>query len=361
MDATGAPLGPAVSRMADDWPRSAPAPLIHARLRAAPEDFVVEEQMPFTPAGAGEHLWLKISKRGLNTDRAAQVLAKAAGVARRDVGYAGMKDRHAVTVQWFSLHVPGRTPEFSALPPGLEVLEAVRHTRKLRIGALAGNRFTILLRECTGDREATARRIEELRVRGVPNYFGEQRFGHEGGNLERARAMFAGADKTGDRKLRGIYLSAARSLLFNEVLARRVADGAWDRMLAGDVMILNGSRSFFVPEAMDAILARRLDEGDIHPSGPLWGKGALPTGGRARELEQAIAAEHSGFATGLEAAGLEQERRALRVIPTELEAEWLDAATLRLRFALPAGSYATAVLREVADYRTEDHAGGGSG
>ncbi len=352
------------------WPRTTAPVLTAATLRTAPEDFIVEEQMPYTLSGAGEHLWVKLRKRGYNTEQVAKQLARTAGVTRREVGYAGMKDRHAISVQWFSLHLAGRPdPDWSSLPDGMTVVESTRHSRKLKTGALAGNRFIIVLRDCLGERDAVLRRGEEIRTRGVPNYFGEQRFGHGGGNVAAARAMFAGSGNVreaasgtslsrgprlvpiGDRKQGGIYLSAARSQLFNEVLGRRVTAGTWDQALAGDAMILNGSRSFFVPEVIDATIRQRLAEGDIHPSGPLWGRGELPTRSAVRELEAAVAAEHSDLVRGLEAAGLEQERRALRVIPREFNAQWLDASTLSLAFVLPPGSYATMLLRELADYR----------
>ena len=341
-----------------DWPRTAVPPLTAATLRAAPEDFVVEEQMPFVLAGAGEHLWLKVRKRGFNTEQVAKQLARLAGVTRREVGYAGMKDRHAVAVQWFSLYLPGRAdPDWGALPDGMNIVEGARHTRKLKTGALSGNRFEIVLRNCRGDRAAALRRSAEIGTRGAPNYFGEQRFGHGGANIAEARAMFAGEGKRCDRKQSGIYLSAARSFLFNAVLAQRVRAGTRDAAMDGDAMILNGTRSFFVPETVDDTIRRRLAEGDIHPSGPLWGRGELPTRAATRALEQAVADEHPDLARGLERAGLDQERRALRVIPRDLQAEWLDDTSLRLSFGLPAGTYATALLRELATYTTASHLG----
>jgi tRNA pseudouridine13 synthase len=334
------------------WPRTAPPPCTSAVLRASPEDFVVEERLPFSLSGAGEHLWLKVRKRGLNTDQVAGLVARAAGVKRRDVGYAGMKDRHAVTVQWVSVHLPGRAdPDLSgALPAGCEILETARHSRKLQTGAHAGNTFTIVLRDCHGDRDEIARRIEVIGRHGVPNYFGEQRFGRGGENVERARAMLAG-ETVHDRHRRGIYLSAARSFLFNEVLAKRVTDGSWDRPFDGEVFILNGTRSFFLPEKLDETIARRLREHDIHPSGPLWGQGELPTRGEARALEQAVADTEPALVAGLAQAGLKQERRSLRLVPSGLRAEWLESTVLRLEFALPTGTFATALLRELADYR----------
>ncbi len=335
-----------------DWPRTAPPP-VSGVLRAAPEDFIVDEILTIDLSGSGEHVWLKVRKRGWTTDRVAQQLARAAEVARRDVGYAGMKDRHAVTTQWFSVQLPGRdTPPWAEkLPSGIEVLEEVRHARKLQSGALAGNRFDITLRECTGDRALLMARVETLRTRGVPNYFGEQRFGHHGANVERARAMFAGKLRTRDRALRGIYLSAARSYLFNEVLAQRVRAGNWDVGLDGEAFQLAGSHSFFIAEHMDAALNDRLLARDIHPSGPLWGQGEALPRDSVRRMEDEVLARHADLAAGLAAAGLRQERRALRLFPQDLAVEWIDAASLRIGFQLPPGSYATVVLRELVDYR----------
>lgn len=335
------------------WPRAGAPPLTAAVLRATPEDFLVEEQIPYALVGTGEHLWVKVRKRGLNTEQVAKQLARLAGITRREVGYAGMKDRHAVTVQWFSLYLPGRPdPEWGALPEGVAILESLRHSRKLKTGALSGNRFVIVLRDCQGDRDAVLHRVEEIGTRGVPNYFGEQRFGHAGGNIAAARAMFSGQLTVRDRKQGGIYLSAARSFLFNQVLARRVLAATWDRAMEGDALNLNGSRSFFVPETIDETIHRRIAAGDVHPSGPLWGRGELATQMAVRVLETEVAAEHADLAQGLERAGLEQERRALRLFPRELRAEWLDAQTLRLEFSLPPGSYATVLLRELAVLNT---------
>lgn len=335
------------------WPRSAPPPLTVAVLRAEPEDFVVEEQMAFALAGHGEHLWVKLRKRGFNTEQAARELARVAGVHRRDVGYAGMKDRHAVTVQWFSLHLAGRTdPAWGGLPDGMQVLEATRHTRKLKTGALEGNCFRITLRDCQGDVEPLRRRLETICRLGVPNYFGEQRFGHDGDNIRHARAMFAGTENVRDRHRHGLYLSAARSFLFNEVLAERIRTATWQTPLAGEAYILAGTNSFFVAESADETIQRRLQEHDVHLSGPLWGEGEPPTQAEVRRLEMQVAASHPELARGLAQAGLRQERRALRVVPSGLMAEALDASGWRLTFCLPAGCYATAVLRELADYRS---------
>jgi len=337
------------------WPRTAAAPLTAAVMRASPDDFRVEELMRIEPEGHGEHLWVKVRKRNWNTDQVARQLARLAGITPRAVGYAGMKDRRAVTVQWFSLQLPGRPdPGWEGLPPGIEVLAAVRHNRKLQRGALAGNRFEIVLRECAGDGAELVRRLAEIGREGVPNYFGEQRFGRNGANMDRARELFSGSGASPDRHRRGLYLSAARAFLFNEVLAERIRSGSWQTPLPGEACLLAGSNSFFVIDAVDEVVRQRLSEHDIHLSGPLWGEGDLPTRATVQAIEQAVAVRNPDLVAGLAHARLRQERRALRVIPAGIEREAEGTDSWRLRFSLPSGSYATAVLRELAEYRVAE-------
>ena len=275
-------------------------------------------------------------------------LARFVDISPVGIGFAGLKDRHAVTRQAMSVHLAGRAePDWSAFPhEGVRILDSARHRRKLKRGALAGNRFILTLRDVRGDREAAERVLTAIAARGVPNYFGDQRFGRGGANVDRARAMFAG--KRVDKRTRSMLLSAARSELFNRVLAGRVADGCWDTPLDGEIWALAGSRSWFGPESFDATLADRLARGDIHPSGPLWGKGEPPTTADAGARERETGAAEPELTAGLVAAGMDQERRALRLMPQQLAWEWLDDRSLQLRFALPAGSYATVVVRELA-------------
>jgi tRNA pseudouridine13 synthase len=321
-------------------------PALTGRLRARPEDFEVEEDLGFAPSGAGEHLMLWVEKRGANTEWVARQLARLAGIAPVGVGFAGLKDRHAVTRQWFSLHLPGReAPDFAATPiEGVRVLEAHRHARKLPRGALAGNRFRLVLREIAGDRDAAAAALDRIAAEGLPNGFGEQRFGREGGNLPRAKAMFAG--RRVDRAERGILLSAARSALFNRVLAARIADGSWNRLRDGDVAQLDGTGSVFGPVTPDAELDSRCAALDLHPTGPLWGSGVLRSAGSVHALEAAVGAADAELSGGLVAAGLRQERRALRVRVDRLDHRF-EGDALHLSFGLPAGAYATALVREV--------------
>ena len=322
-------------------------------LRARMDDFVVDEVLGFAPDDEGEHLLLRVRKRGANTDWVGRQLARFAGVRPADVSYAGLKDRNAVTTQWFSLRLAGRPePDWSALAvEGVEVLESARHRRKLRRGALQGNRFEIAVRDLSGPAADLESRLQAVRDHGVPNYFGPQRFGRDGGNLERAEALFAGRFRESNRNRRGIYLSAARSFLFNEVLAHRVREGTWDRALPGEALMLAGSRSFFLAEEVDAEVERRLAAGDIDPSGPLWGRGEPPVRDEVLALEEGVLGPYPLFREGLEAAGMRPERRPLRLRPEGLEGE-PEGEGLRIRFTLPAGAYATTVVRELV--RTEE-------
>jgi tRNA pseudouridine13 synthase len=330
-------------------PRAHGDAVLTARTRVVPEDFLVEEVPGFEPSGSGEHLLLTIEKRGMNTAFAAKRIAQWAKVPELAVSYAGLKDRHAVTRQRFSVHLPKKiAPDLATLESSeLRVLEHAWHARKLPRGALAGNRFVLVLRDVDGDRAAIEERLQAIARRGVPNYFGEQRFGRGGGNVAQALAMFAG--RRVRREERTLLLSAARSELFNRVLAARVLAGNWDGPLAGEVWSLDGSRSVFGPEPFTDELARRLAAFDIHPSGPLWGRGELRTRDEAAALErQALAGEPcAALREGLEQAGLEQERRALRLRPSDLEWHWLAPDALQLAFALPPGAYATVVLAEL--------------
>ena len=345
----------------DAPPRAHGDAVLTATIRQDAEDFRVDELDAFAPSGQGEHLLLTIEKRGMNTQFVARLLAQWAGVDERAVGYAGLKDRHALTTQRFSVQLPGRAdPEIAALEAmaagagqGLRVLAAARHSRKLPRGALAGNRFVLTLREVEGDAAAIDARLQRIADAGVPNYFGEQRFGHGGGNTAKALAMFAAPRRRIAREQRAMLLSSARSALFNRVLAVRVDAGSWARGLDGEVWMLAGTRSVFGPEARSAELDARAAAHDIHPTAPLWGRGALRSAGEARACELAALddPEAAALRAGLEHAGLEQDRRATRLLPGALAWAWPDAATLTLAFALPAGCYATAVLAELGAIR----------
>lgn len=332
-------------------PRAYGAPLCAGRLRTEPEDFVVEEQLGFEPAGTGQHVLLRVRKRGANTQWIAGALARVCGCAPRDVGYAGLKDRHAVATQWFTVPRSRLAPEDWTGIAGSEyqVLEAHRHSRKLPRGALAGNRFVITVRDTAIDDAALAGRLAAMETRGVPNYFGPQRFGRGGANLERMHEDLR-ALKPAER---GFVLSAARSLIFNAVLAERVGDGSWERLEPGDLANLDGRASHFGVEAVDETLAARCARLDIHPTGPLWGRGAPRSGGKVLALEQRVAAGLTAACELVTRAGMEQERRSLRLAVRGLRWRRENDAIV-IEFRLGRGAYATAVLREVfaldADY-----------
>ena len=330
-----------------ELPRAYGAPPLTAELRRTPEDFRVDEILGYDADGEGEHALLWVEKRDANTDWVARELARFAGAPPLNVGYAGLKDRHAVTRQAFTVQLAGKPdPDWSAFPHAeVKVLASTRHKRKLKRGALRGNRFVLVMRDVQGDKTRAEEILQAIVARGVPNYFGEQRFGREGGNVAQARAMFAG--RRVDRDKRSILLSAARSHIFNNVLAARVERDVWDKPLDGDIWSLAGSRSWFGPEPFDDTLAARLAQGDIHPSGPLWGQGEPPTTSAAGDLERHIAAAHTDLTNGLAAARMEQERRPLRLMLKDLRWRWLDDETLELAFELPAGAYATVVAREL--------------
>lgn len=360
-----------------DLPYAFGRPGARATLRATPDDFEVHELLDFEPDGDGDHVLLQIQKRNTNTEWLARQLAKFAQVKHVDVGYCGLKDRNGVTTQWFSINLIKKIePDWKALESGdLRVLRAERHRRKLKRGAHSGNRFVITLRDVNGDAAEIESRVREATRNGVPNYFGEQRFGFDAGNVQKAREMFANEkippfEKGGvggisavaeenpprspfskgggnDRHTRGLYLSAARSYLFNLVLAQRVSNGTWNRPFPGDAFILNGTNSFFVMDDIDAVTEERIASGDIHPSGPLWGKGELPCRGVIRDLEQTLLASEQLIREGLEREGLKQERRALRLPVRDLETSWPEPTALQLRFTLQTGAYATTVIREL--------------
>jgi tRNA pseudouridine13 synthase len=343
----------------DHWRRAAlePAfawggPLGAGTLRATPEDFEVTEILGFSASGEGPHALLLVRKRGANTEWVARELARAVGCKPFEVGFAGLKDRDAVTTQSFT--VPrGKRPaeEFIGLRgEGFEVLESTAHQRKLPRGALQGNRFVITVRNVQCDAASLAARIEVIGGQGIPNYFGPQRFGRDAGNLEQvlraAEAIAQGRRRGGRGPDQGFMLSAARSVLFNAILAARVEQGSWNRLLAGDVANLDGRGSVFPVENPDAELEARCAALDIHPTAPLPGEGTSLARGAVLELEEATIARFPEALQVIRAERMNAERRATRIRVRDLAHE-LDADVLRLRFALDAGSFATTLLREL--------------
>ena len=313
-----------------DWPRALGGAAIRADFRTEPEDFVVDELAAPEPApapGESEHVLVQVRKRGTNTGYVAQQLAQLAGVQSKDVGYYGLKDRHAVTTQWFSVWLAQKPePDWQRVnDEEISVLQHFRGLRKLRRGEHLGNRFQIRLRNVQGDRDAAEGVLAKVPA-GVPNYFGEQRFGHNGGNLDLVNRIVADEEAGKRRRIprnqKAFAMSAARSWLFNQVLASRVEQGNWLQVIAGE------------PEEAG--------------SGPLWGRGRNPASDEQLALEQEAMAPWKPWCDWLEHCGLSQERRGLVLQPQGFQARW-EGDDLILNFALPPGTFATAVLREVAE------------
>jgi tRNA pseudouridine13 synthase len=330
-----------------DPPRAHGAPLARGTLRVEPEDFVVEEDLGFGASGTGQHVLLKVRKRNANTQWVVRELAKICGCHPRDIGYAGLKDRRAIAIQWLTVPQSRLTLDIwrTVREPDFEVLEAEAHSRKLPRGALAGNRFMVRIRNIEVDAAAFAARVAEIGRRGVPNYFGPQRFGRDASNL----ARIADSLRALRHQERGFVLSAARSLVFNAALAERVTDGSWEHLESGDIANLDGRGSIFPVDALDQTLTERCAQLDIHPTGPMWGRGIPATHGRVLDLETRVAAEFPEPCALTAEAGMEQERRALRLAVRDLTWERESDAVIVVRFRLMRGSFATMVVREIVD------------
>ncbi len=330
------------------WPYAMGEPCCCGVIRSHPEDFIVTEKLGFELTGEGEHVFLYIEKTNTNTQWVAEQLAKFANVRRFDVGYAGLKDRNAVTRQWFSIYLPkDLNVDWKAFAlDDVQILQQTRHKKKLRRGTLKANHFTIILRNLTGDLTQLHQRLSTVREKGVPNYFGYQRFGHQGNNITQAEMLFEKKIKV-SRDKRSLYLSSIRSWLFNCVLASRIAAGTWQKLIPGDIMMLTGCRSFFAADENDLNLQQRIDESEISPTGPLYGSGdPIPTK-QVQALERGILEHYPKWLNGLQSAGLTQERRPLRLPMTSLTWEFTGDEVLTLDVDLPSGSFATAFLREI--------------
>lgn len=367
-------------------PQPMQPPLAQATYKAHATDFVVNEILPLDFTGEGEHLWLHIEKLGMNTAYLAKLLSEWAEIPLRDVGYSGLKDRHALTTQWFSLRIPKKQlPESEFAPVDISANESLTilaqqwHNKKLNRGTHKANQFIITLRDIQfadlevtaseqdlsakqSDKSAVEQHLANISTTGVPNYFGPQRFGRNGNNVREALALFArpapesrpqpkkSKRKQAPREQNSMELSAARSLIFNEILAARVRDGSWTTGLAGEVFNLDGSGSIFASEAIDETLQTRLASGDIHPTAVLWGVGNDKISGAAAAIENEIVQNDPllhQLATGLEKRDIKAQRRALRLPIEGLSWEWQDIDNepiLVLSFTLTTGSFATSVL-----------------
>ena len=318
-------------------------------LKANPEDFLVVEDLGFAPDGEGEHLLVRILKSGCNTRFVADALAKFLKVPAREVSFAGQKDKHAVTEQWLCARLPGKEmPDMSKFQlEGCQVLEFARHKRKLRLGALKGNRFTLVLREIS-DRSDVEARLQAIAEKGVPNYFGAQRFGINGSNLHGALRWAESGGPVRDRNKRSFWLSAARSALFNQQVSVRLKKPDFNQVVDGDALQLAGRGSWFVAtDAEMPDLQSRVDARDLMITASLPGSGEWGSQRAALAFEQQTLADETLLQSLLVREKVEAARRAMLLYPQQLCWEWCDDVTVKVKFWLPAGSFATSVVREL--------------
>jgi len=367
-----------------DLPRAWGEPLATARIKCSPADFIVREVLDFDFDQQGEHVYLHIRKCGLNTHDVEEQLQRQFRCGSVDIGVSGLKDKNAVTDQWFSVRSAMNVNETTLttadinfpVPVGeFVVLESCRHTRKLRRGAHQNNRFIIILRELAATDLNAARaeidnRLDTIARHGFANYFGPQRFGFGQQNLFKAERYFSNPKRKISRVQRSLVISSARSLLFNRVCAERVKQSNWNVPMAGEPMLLSGSHSFFVnaespdnavPTALlenngtghttaneaEATVAERCRVHDIHPTGPLWGQGEMLSVDECQQFELELLKDYPSFTDGLAKVGLKQQRRALRAEVKQLQWRWGDSGVLTLDFSLAKGVYATSFLSEL--------------
>lgn len=368
------------------WSRLYGDALGYADLKQEMHDFIVEEQLGFEPSGEGEHIFLWLEKANLNTAFVAESLAKFSKLHLRDITYAGRKDKFALTRQWFGVHIANKKePNWNEFTlDGAKILKVTRNDRKLRVGVLKGNKFELILRNLRPSIEhgakfgaesffeALSHRLELIKHQGAPNYYGSQRFGEiriasqdpqsigseqsvsthslrQGGNLSLAEKLLSG-EAIRNRNKRSMAISALRSWLFNEVIHERITQHSFHQALLGDAMQLSGSNSFFVfeDEAEQTIIVQRLAEFDINITAPLWGDGKLHSAKAAKDLELKCATQFPDIIKTLNALGLKQERRAIRIIPQDFKWQ-IEDNNLKMQFSLPAGCFATSIVRELVN------------
>lgn len=331
------------------WPRAFGGPAGQGRLKVQPQDFQVDELLGFEPEGQGDFLWLQWHKTATNSRWLAAQLADIVGLPEAQVGYGGLKDRHAVTSQWFSLALPeGREPDWTSLSiQGCELLRCSRHPRPLRRGDHEANAFVIRIRDFSGDLGRFGQVFSLIEQQGFPNWFGEQRFGHEGSNLEAARAWFAGEMRP-KRSEQGFLLSAVRGLLFNQVLARRIEAACWNSPLDGDLMEAAADGYCFALPRLDEASVQQCQRLEASPTGPLYGDGEPRPRLAALALEQEALSQSGFWCQGIKRQRMRAARRPLRALMQD--ASWRQEANdLILSFRLGTGSYATALLSELLE------------
>lgn len=321
-------------------------------IRSSANDFKVTEINNIECSGQGEHLWLYIEKINSNTDWIAKQLANICQVPRKRVSFAGLKDRNAITQQWFSIQLPKISDVDqiqSALPPEVIVKNAQRHHKKLKVGQLDNNQFEITIRDINGDRNNIEDNINQVKSFGVPNYFGPQRFGIDLGNISKAQDWFSGSYQPKTTHLKSLLISTSRSHIFNAIVAHRIKKNQWRNAIPGDILQLDGSRSWFhAADATEEEIKQRLAAFDLHITAAMWGENDVQSTDDCALIESHVAEQYDEYLHGLKKFRLRQDRRSIRINVSDLKYQWQDH-DLILTFTLPPGSYATSVIREIID------------
>jgi len=319
-------------------------------LRHLIADFQVTEILGFEPSGQGEHLFLYIEKQDLNSQDIVQLLSKFTGVHQKNIGLAGLKDKRAITRQFFSILTTGmKTVDWTDFNSDqVQILSSSPHLKKCRRGVLKANQFKIVVRHIKGDKTQIEQKFQLIKQQGFPNYFTAQRFGIQGRNLIRADQLFSEKPPRFKRQQKSFVYSAARSWIFNLILSERIKDHSWNQVKAGDLMNLAGTNQLFESDIKDPALTQRLIDFDIHPTGLLMGKEHKGRVSKADTeiLENKVLEPFKHWQQGLIKEGVEIQRRPLRAVANDLEWVWQEDSLI-LTFELGKGSYATALLREL--------------
>jgi tRNA pseudouridine13 synthase len=322
-------------------------PELSGTIKSSPMDFEVSEQLGFEPGGAGEHLFLYVQKTNLTTHEMIEQLAGRLAMKPRDIGYSGLKDKHAITRQWLSLHLPGakQKPKIED-HESYQVLRAEWHDKKLRVGVHRSNEFNVIIRDVKGQSESLNQKIVQIRDSGFVNYFGQQRFGQQQDNVEQAIRVLNNRHKLKrlSRNKKSLYISALRSELFNQIMARRIQQGIWQQPIDGDAYMLAGTQSVFTEDLSEEII-KRYHEKDIHCGISLYGIGMSRLQGEAERLEQEVIHSQEQIKHTLEDLDIKRSLRSNRALVDNFYVSHEAAENIiRVQVTLGKGSYLTTLL-----------------
>lgn len=325
-------------------------PTLSACIKEQAEDFEVIENLGFEPSGDGEHLFLWIEKSGCTTSELIRVLSESLQVPEKLISSSGLKDKLAVTRQWISIHLPSvrDIPDIET-PQNIQILDADWHHKKLRTGTHRSNHFKIVAQKVNGEIEPLKKVVALIRKQGFANYFGEQRFGVKGDNVELALRKLGSKKKLG-RYQKSLYLSALRSDLFNQILHHRIASGYWESPLSGDLWMLNGSQSHF-QQPLDEQILTRYHSGDLHSAISLYGTGDNLLVDQARALEDQVFSSGIDSCRILERYAVRRAYRPHRCIPENLVVNFdLAEQVLTISVTLPRGVFMTTLLQHMMNF-----------